>query len=129
MLASKTFSSEYIDSCQRRVDAQAKAFGKLKAPASFESEFFSNLVLVLELSFVHRLRAQEGEDGNPMNEVRMLASSILINDGVLTAEKSIKYQPDTSVLGIEIAESIKIDATGFRKLANAFFENIRKTYG
>jgi hypothetical protein len=35
------------------------------------------MVLVLEAPIVNRLRGNERKDGNPLNEVRMLAASIL----------------------------------------------------
>ena len=68
------------------------------AVEAFEPRYFNNLTLVLDAYFMHRTRALEGKDGNPLNEVRMLCSSLLTNDGVLAADKTIKYNPETSVL-------------------------------
>jgi hypothetical protein len=77
------------------------------AVGSFEPLFFGNLVLRLECCcFVHRAGGSEGKDGNPLNEVRMLSNSILQNGGVLTADKTIKYKPETSVLKLKIGERL-----------------------
>jgi hypothetical protein len=80
--------------------ALAAKVGDKNALAAFEPVFFNNLVLSLDAHFVHRTRAIEGKDGNPLNEVRVLCSSLMLHDGVLTAEKSIKLVPQKSVLGI-----------------------------
>lgn len=72
--------------------------------AAFEQSFLANLVLVLDHFFVHRTRALEGKDGNALNEVRMLCDSILLNDSVMTANKTIKYDPARSVEDCDRAE-------------------------
>lgn len=68
---------------------------------AFEPLFFGNLVLVLDNFFVHRMRGLEKKDGNSLNEVRMLCNSILQNDGVLAANKTIKFDSSKSVFEIE----------------------------
>jgi hypothetical protein len=55
--------------------------------------FFNNMVLVLENYFVHRLRAKEKKVGNPLNEVRILSTSMLSNNGRMVADKSIRLDP------------------------------------
>jgi hypothetical protein len=44
------------------------------------------------------LRNKEGKDGNPVNEVRVLSESLVQGDGTLTVPKSIKLDPESSVL-------------------------------
>ena len=55
-----------------------------QAPSKkFEVRFFNDQVLLLDLRFVHRLTGIEANDGNPLNEVRVLCNSILLHQGKL----------------------------------------------
>ena len=86
------------------------------------------LILALDNYFTHRQRTTEGKDGNPLNEVRMLCTSIRDFDGVLTGEKSIKYRPDAAVLGLKLGDPIVVDVPAFRRLAEAFFDEIERRF-
>jgi hypothetical protein len=133
MLAVTSYSKDYIDACRARTGAQVAAYravasGKVKGKGSAVEasgdQLFENLTLLLDYYFVHRTRAMEGKDGNPLNEVRMLCNSILRNDSVLAADKSIKYKPETSVLKLKIGDPIRLDEAQFVALSNAFFDEI-----
>jgi hypothetical protein len=118
---------------QRRRAAQGLPQGGHRAKgspalASFAPQFFNHLVLALDEYFVHRLRNVEGKDGNPLNEVRVLASSVMLNDGILTVEKSIKVQPETSVLGLAPGDRIELDEKSFTKLAAAYFDEMEAKF-
>ena len=140
MLAVKTYAQEYIDGCRSSMEAQLAAYtdlvtaaGSTKASTraaveAFEPHFFNNLTLVLDASFVHRTRALEGKDGNPLNEVRMLCSSLLTNDGVLAADKTIKYSPETSVLQLRVGDEIRLDEKQFRLLFEVFFAELERRF-
>jgi hypothetical protein len=88
--------------------------------------------------FVHRLTGSEGKDGNPLNEVRVICNSILLNDGRLQVDKlpgwpnsagsGIKLPPDTSVLKLKAGDEIKLTEATFTRLAKAFFEELSKKY-
>lgn len=55
-----------------------------QAPSKkFEVRFFNDQVLLLDLRFVHRLTGIEANDGNLLNEVRVLCNSILLHQGKL----------------------------------------------
>ena len=135
MLAVKTYPQDYIDACRAAMAAQLAAYRKLAAAAktkaavdAFEPLFFANLTLVLDQYFMHRTRAIEGKDGNPLNEVRMLCTSILTNNGVLAADKTIKYQPEKSVLKLAIGDEIQLDEAQFRALFEAYFAELEAKF-
>jgi len=138
MLGVKTYPQDYIDACRARVAAQVASFRALAEPAynaglisplaSFSHEFFNDMVIVLDASFVHRLRGVEGKDGNPLNEVRMLANSLLAGGGLLTADKTIKYDPGNAVLGLPLGEPFRLSETQFVELAEAFFAELERRF-
>lgn len=143
MLSRNSYTQEYIDQCRARVAAQVAAFKKLVAAArkrgtsdaslgaaleSFEPVFFNSMVLALEGSFVHRGRTIEGKDGNPLNEVRMLCTSMLEHDGRMTADRSIKLDPSTSVLHHQFGDEIRLSQADFVALSDAFFAEIERKY-
>jgi hypothetical protein len=133
VLAVNVYDSKYVDQCAAKMDAQLEAYQRLArgggaAIEAFAPLFFGNLVLVLDQYFVHRTRSLEGKDGNPLNEVRMLANAILRHDGVLAPDNSIKYQPDTSVLKLRIGDAIRVDEGQFRALAKAYFAEMRRKF-
>src|SRR4051794_10245305 len=123
MLAVNAYTPDYIEACRANVEAQLAAYAALvsatgpdqaAALASFEPLFFNNLTLVLDYAFVHRTRAMEGKDGNPLNEVRMLGNAILSNHAVLAVDKTIKYKPEASVLKLSIGDDVRITEAQFR---------------
>lgn len=81
MLAMAKYPSEYVARCRAQIDASVAAYDALDGDtAAFEPIFFNDLLLVLELQFVHRLRKFEGKDGNALNEVRLMAASLVEHD-------------------------------------------------
>jgi hypothetical protein len=141
MLGVKSYSQEYIDACRAKVAAQVAAYDALaraakKAKAAplgsamdaFEPVFFNNMVLVLDSFFTHRLRGMEGKDGNPLNEVRVIQSSLVENDGRLAADTTIKLKAASSVLGYELGDEIQLEEADFTRLAEAYFTEIEKRY-
>lgn len=141
MLGMKTYTQDYIDACRARVDADLRAYRKQvgKAPSKeFEVRFFNDQVLLLDHMFVHRLPGIEGKDGNPLNEVRVLCNSILLNQGKLQVDKlpgwpnsagaSIKLPPEKSVLKLRVGDDVKLSEADFVRLAKAFFAEIEKKY-
>jgi hypothetical protein len=128
MLAENTYPHDYVRACQAQIAAQLAAYKALKldaaAAAKFGPPFFNNLVLALDRMFVHRTRAREGKDGNPLNEVRMLCDGILEHGGVLRENKTIKYDPAKAVLKLPLGSAIAVTAEGFAKLQQAYFAEI-----
>ena len=58
----------------------------------------------------------------------MLCTSILTNNGVLAADKTIKYQPETSVLKLAIGDEILLDEAQFRALFEAYFAELEAKF-
>jgi hypothetical protein len=54
--------------------------------------------------------------------------SIMQNDGVLAADKTIKLKPETSVLGYAVGDQIALHASDFARLAQAFFDEIERRF-
>jgi hypothetical protein len=76
MLGMKSYARQCIDNSRAKVEADLLAW-----------RFFNDQVLLLDHTFVHRLPGIEGKDGNPLNEVRVLCNSILLNEGKLQVDK------------------------------------------
>jgi hypothetical protein len=129
MLAVKSYPTEYVERCRVQFEAIVKGFAAVENfPDGLESRIFNELVLALDNKFCHRMRGQEGKDGNPLNEVRMLAASIMNSDAVLAADSTIKYVPEKTILGYAIGNQIALDAAGFGRLANAFLDEIGRKF-
>ena len=141
MLGMKTYAHEYVDACRARVDADLRAYRKQvgESPSKkFESRFFNDQILLLDYMYVHRLPGIEGKDGNPLNEVRVLCNSILLNRGKLQVEKlpgwpnsavaSLKLPPDKSVLKLKPGDEVALTEADFVRLSEAFFAELEKKF-
>ena len=82
------------------------------------------MVLTLDGYFVHWAGGIEKKDGNPLNEVRMLCNSMMNNNGIMSADKTIKYDPTQSVLKYRVGDEIKLNEANFLRLSSAFFSEI-----
>jgi hypothetical protein len=58
----------------------------------------------------------------------MLCDSILEPNGVLTANKTIKYDPVKSASKLEIGDEIKLTLADFVRLQKAFFAEIEARF-
>src|SRR5579884_2995913 len=101
MLGMKKYPAKYIASCRGRIEENCRAFRKAakSLPKEFESRYFNDQILLLDHMFVHRLTGIEGKDGNPLNEVRVLCNSLLLNGGKLQVEK-LPGWPNSAVAGL-----------------------------
>jgi hypothetical protein len=140
----KKYSQEYIDTCREKLTGHVEAYRKLvmtarkqaaknggqldRAIESFEPHFFNNMVLVLDCHFADRERAIEKRDGNPLNEVRMISSSLVTDTCMLIADKTIKYNPSRAVLRYQLGDKIKVHEADFERLCDAFFDEIEAKY-
>jgi len=143
MLAVKNYTQEYVDECRARVDERLAKYRALASAArdlagpevgplerafgEFYPVFFATQVVVLDGCFANRLRAAEGKDGNPANEVRVIAASVLGGDRML-ADPTIRFDVAKTVLHLAEGDSIALDEQDFTALASAFFAEIEKRY-
>ena len=95
---------------------------------AFEASFFRHLILAMDHYFDNRLRTLELKDGNPVNEVRVLCNSIMHNHHKLLEDSQIRLDPAKSVLGLKTGDDIRLTAPGFKRLADAFFNEISAKY-
>lgn len=144
MLCVNRYERNYVDECRSGMESQLAPYKALVTSArektgtgksafnaaveSFEPPFFGNLVLVLDRFFVHRARGMEGKDRNPLNEVRLFCYSILENRGVMSANKTIKYNPAKSILKLQIGDELKLTESNFALLFKAFFAEIEAKF-
>ena len=124
-----TYSADEIESCRDNCDALLAAWGANDVEDStLESLVFGHAVVVLHTWFGHRQRGLEGDDGNPMNEVRVIADSIVDNDAVLRVAGPITWVPERTVLRLAVGDEVEITANGFERLTAAYLAAIESTY-
>lgn len=141
MLGTKTYPEQYIADSKAKLEADLQAYRLQVGNAldeDFSTRFFINLVLVMNYMFVTRSTDVEGKDGNPLNEVRAIANSLLLNGGKFQPEKqphwpdtagpSVNLPAERTVLGLVPDEEIKLDEADFMRLAEAFFTALEKKY-
>jgi hypothetical protein len=144
MLGMREYDGDYIDACRSRVETQTAMFREVAQAArdhgdadvsrlegaleSLESEYFNNMLLVLEGYFVHRLRGVEGKDGNALNEVRVLARSLMENGGAVMEDPQIALDPERSVLGLRVGEPIRLTLQEYTRLSDAFFRELERRF-
>lgn len=138
MLGRKDYTQAELDNATATIRRQLAAYKKLvksldgtaqdprvaSALEAFEPLLFNNMTLVLDRYFVHRLRMTTGKDGNPINEVELLADSLINNGGELRGNNVINYQPEESVLKLEPGDPIRISAAEFERLSKAFLTEL-----
>jgi len=142
VLGRKNYKQQELDQCKETIQKQLAAYKRLvkaidgnaadkktaSALRTFEPLFFNNLTLALDRYFVHRLRTVTGKDSNPLNEVELLADSLMNNEGVLRANNVIKYDPDESVVKLQVGDPIKLTESDFERLSSAFFRELERRF-
>lgn len=134
MLCENSYSRAHLRACRARFEGHIAAFAKLRKglgpgpTAQFEAHYFNNLLLALDAHFTHRARAKEEKNGNPLNEVRMLATSLTRHDGVFTADSTIRYDPAKAVTRYQLGDRVKLTEGLFVPLCNAFLREIEAKY-
>jgi hypothetical protein len=141
MQGRKSYTQDELDRARSVLDEQLGAYDRLAkavdaggdddaraALDAFEPRFFNSLALALDRFFVHRLRSVTGKDGNALNELELIADSLIANEGRLGTNNVIRYEPREAVLELEPGERIELRADGFARLAGAFTSEIDEKF-
>ncbi|MEO7351816.1 MAG: hypothetical protein ABIW17_07950 [Marmoricola sp.] len=136
MLMRGDYPTEYVDAVRAMVAANVASYTALGLPEGndFERGYVHQLLLALDSYFTHRGRGQEGKDGNPLNEVRMITDSLQGDDAhgaivpLLAPNSTIKYKPENSVLGLATGDPLDLSVAEYEKLAVAFLDELEKKF-
>lgn len=138
----RSYDEDYVAACRARDEAQVAMFHEVSAAArslddgadlegsleSLESEYFNNMVIVLEGYFVHRERGVEGGPGTALDEVHALARSLMHNGGTLADDPRVRFEPATPVLALRAGDTISLGAADYRRLSDAYFREIERRF-
>ena len=129
MLGRTSYSSDEVEACRDTVDALLAAWQADEVQDStLENLVFGQAVIALDAWFVHRLRSMEGQDASALNEVRVLADSLISNSGMLRVEGPIRWVPERTVLGLDVGDEVLVTANGYERLAAAYLAAVEATY-
>ena len=124
MLPRTGYDRHYVADCRQSVGAAVEELRRVGAG----SVAWNQLVVALEQWFALRAPKVEGRDGNPLNEVQVIAGSVTEHGAVMTVPKGIKLRPEASVLGFEEGEEISLDGDAFERLFDAFLAEVEAKY-
>jgi uncharacterized protein (UPF0548 family) len=124
MLLRTGYDRDYVAACRQSVGA---AVDELRR-AGAGSAAWNQLVPALDRWFSLRNPKLEGRDGNPINEVRVIAESVTEHGSVMVVPRGIKLAPESSVLGFAEGEEITLDGDAFERLFNAFLAEAEDKY-
>jgi hypothetical protein len=138
MLTETHFSTARVQACRDEIASQIRSYRDLVGAASkasgmsltridaalaaFEPAFFNNLLIALDARFA----PPPHHPGAAVDEVRLLAASLIGNGGVLKGDAAIAYQAEASVLRLDIGERIALNADDFEALCAAFLAQVGK---
>ena len=130
MLGRKSYPAAQITACRTEMADMAATWravarhSEAKAREEAEVQVFNQMVVALEGWFVHRLHGVEGKNGNPMNEVRLLALSVTANGSYFPSDHSIQWWPEASITGYRAGERIRLSEAVFSRLAQAYLDAV-----
>ena len=140
MPSSISYDAAFVDQCRSDLNAKVATYRRLfeaiteegagrtssldAALAALEPVFFNNLLVVLDSQFARRSRAVEQSDGTPLNEVRIICTSMMVNNGVMGSDPTINYVPEQSILHYREGDEIRLGEHDFALLADAFLTEI-----
>jgi hypothetical protein len=124
MLLRTGYDRTYVGACRESIGAAVEELRRVGAG----SAAWIQLVVALDRWFALRNPKVEGRDGNPLNEVRVLAESVVERGAVMTVPKGIKLRAGESVLGFEKGEELSLDGDAFERLFDAFLAEVEEKF-
>ncbi len=122
-----SYTSDEVESCRDACDALLAAWAANDIEdTTLEAIVFGQAVVVLHTWFAHRDR--EGPDGSPIHEVRVVADSVVGNDGTLRVDEPAGWVPSRTVLRLAVGDDVAVTANGFERLAAAYLSAVESTY-
>lgn len=124
----QNYPQEYVDSCQQQIESQLSEMRDMPpVPTSFAHRLAGHLVIVMDACFAQRVRGVDGKDGNPLNEVRVLAQSLMQGTTVME-DSTISWEPEKLVLGLAVDDDIELSVKDVDRLQQAFFAEMNDKY-
>ncbi|HTT95699.1 MAG TPA: hypothetical protein VMF55_13585 [Solirubrobacterales bacterium] len=124
MLLRTGYDRHYVAACRESVGAAIEELRRVGAG----SAAWNQLLPALDRWFELRNPKVEAHDGNPLNEVRVLATCVTEHGSVVAIPRGIKLSPETSVLGFEEGEEISLDGDAFERLFDAFLAEVEAKF-
>src|ERR1700761_5905502 len=124
MLLRTGYDRHYVAACRESVGAAVEELRQVEAG----SAAWNQLVVALDRWFSLRNPKLEGRDGNPLNEVRVIAEAVIEHGAVLTVPKGIRLRSEASVLGLEEGDEITLDGDSFERLFDAFLAEVEEKF-
>lgn len=124
MLLRTGYDRPYVAACRESVGAAVEELRRVGAG----SAAWNQMVPALDRWFSLRNPKVEGRDGNPINEVRVIAESVTEHGSVMAVPRGIKLAPESSVLGFEEGEEISLDGDAFERLFDAFLAEVEEKF-
>lgn len=149
-----TYDQAYVDACRARSESQVAVFRwarygvDAQEDARFddlESEYFNNMLLVLDGYFAQRDPGREGAGTPGLAEVRGLVRALVLNGGTVLgaeAEDAVRTGGEvgtedgdrsessaaSSLLGYRRGDPVRLTADQYAQLSNAVFTEIERHF-
>lgn len=131
-----TYEQAYVDACRARSETQVAVFRwarygvDAQEDARFddlESEYFNNMLLVLDGYFAQRDPRREGPGTRALAEARGLARALVLNGGTVLDDSS-EGGPDSTILGYRPGDPVRLTSDQYARLSNTFFTEIERHF-
>ena len=131
MTARTTFTAQEIANGRETTDERVRRFLDLAAEGliepGYEATYFNSLAVELDHFFENRAREVSGAGTTPLNELELVAEG-LRGEGVLPVLDDINYVPTDSVLGLQVGDTIELNADQFVELSDAVFAELEAKF-